>query len=51
MSDDVVNVRYETRKSNKNNSYYDVLVLTYKGYEKLVFLDNAEKYIFKDLKK
>lgn len=48
---DKVEVRYETRLSNKTNNYYDVLVLVYKGYEKVVFLDNAEKFIFKDLKK
>lgn len=51
MNNEKVEVRYETRKSNKTNNDYDVLVLTYKGYEKVVFLDNAEKFIFKDLKK
>jgi len=46
-----VKVRYETRISKKTNNPYDVLVLVYKGYEKIVFLENAEQFIFSDLKK
>lgn len=50
MNDKEVKVRYETRISNKTKNPYDVLVITYKGYEKTVFLDSAERFIFSDLK-
>ena len=43
-------VRYETRISNKTGNSYDVLVLSYKGYEKPIFLNDAEKFVFADLK-
>ena len=46
-----VEVRYETRQSKKTNEPYDVLVLAYGEYEKVIFLDPAEKIIFKGLKK
>ncbi len=47
---EIPQVRYETRISNKTGNSYDVLVLSYKGYEKPVFLNDAEKFVFSDLK-
>ena len=47
---EIPQVRYETRISNKTGNSYDVLVISYKGYEKPVFLNDAEKFVFNDLK-
>lgn len=42
-------VRVETRVSKKTGNPFVCLVVAYKGYEKLVFLDDAEKFIFSNL--
>lgn len=34
---------------SKKGTPYQCLVISYKGYEKRVFLENAENYIFADL--
>lgn len=35
--------------STKTGNPYQCLVIEYKGYEKRVFLDNAENFIFDDI--
>lgn len=43
-------VKFETRSSRKTGNNFQCLVIYYKGFEKLVFLNQAEQYVFSDLK-
>lgn len=38
------------KKTNKDGKEYEVLIITFpNGYEKLVFLDNSEKFLIKTI--
>lgn len=43
-----INVIKEERISQKSGQPYTVLILSYKGYNKMVFLNDAEKFVFSD---
>lgn len=43
-------IKYETRRSKKTGNDFDCLVIYYRGYQKLVFLNQAEQFMFSDLK-
>lgn len=45
----VIRLYKESRKAKETGNPYDVFVLEYRGYKKIIFLNGAEKFVFEDV--
>lgn len=40
---------YKEVRVSKNNVPYEVLIVDFNGYQKVIFMNDAEKIVYKDL--